>query len=413
MLSGRQPLVIQHLTFNTQHSPFLTKTYSGRRAHAPPGTKLRSYLTETLAPASSKTFLIFSASSFETFSLITCGAPSTRSFASFRPSAVTSRTALITLIFLSPALSSVTVNSVCTSAGAAAAAAGPAAAAGAAAAAAETPKRSSSALTRLARSSTDIVSICFTKSSVETAISSSKNVLLVSFNHMRARSSRFSLRVCFAAFALLLRDLVDDHRELPDVGLQHRGESANRMLHEIQQLRDELLARWQIGDVLNLARRHGLPIEQRAFELEGRNVFGELRQRLGQRDRIGGVERNRGRAGERALERFERRVLHRDQRERVLDDDVFRIRFTNVLAQLRDLRNGDALEVDQEGVGRRSDRAFELGDRLCFFVAIHACSLLRFHFCDGRIDLNRRAHRGRDVDRSDVLPLRRRRLRLA
>ena len=38
---------------------------------------------------------------------------------------------------------------------------------------AETPKRSSSALTRLERSRTDIVSTCFTKSSVEIAISSS------------------------------------------------------------------------------------------------------------------------------------------------------------------------------------------------------------------------------------------------
>ena len=60
------------------------------------------YLIVTLAPASSNFFLIVSASSFETASLIVDGAASTRSFASFRPRLVTSRTALMTLIFLSP-----------------------------------------------------------------------------------------------------------------------------------------------------------------------------------------------------------------------------------------------------------------------------------------------------------------------
>src|SRR3954464_11042037 len=89
----------------------------------------------TLAPASSNFFLMFSASSFETASLIVDGAASTRSFASFRPRDVTSRTALMTLIFLSPTSLRRTANSVCASTGAAAAA-GPAAAAGGAAAAA-------------------------------------------------------------------------------------------------------------------------------------------------------------------------------------------------------------------------------------------------------------------------------------
>src|SRR5438552_4277812 len=403
-----------HSTLNIHHSTFIITNKDPFRATqiASPGTKLRSYLTETFAPASSNTFLIFSASSFDTPSLIVWGAPSTRSFASFRPSEVTSRTALITLIFLSPALSRTTVNSVFSSTGAAAAT-GPAAAAGAAAAAAETPKRSSRALTRFARSSTDIVSICFTKSSVETAISSSKFSCLVQSH--ASRSSRFSLCVCFArlAAALLLGDLVEDDRELPDVGLQHRGQSANRMLHQIQQLRDQLVARRQRRNGLDLARRNGLPVEQRSLELNRRDVFGELRQRLGQRHRVGGVERHRGRPGESSLELLERRVLHRDQREGVLDDEVLRVGVADLLAQLRDLRNGDALEVDQEGVGGLAHRRLELGDRLCFFVAIHAFSLLRLHFRDSRIDLDRRTHRGRYVDRADVLPFRGGRLRFA
>ena len=55
---------------------------------------------------------------------------------------------------------------------------------------AETPKRSSRALTRLERSRTDIVSICFTKSSVEIAISASKSVVrsISCEFHRRARA---------------------------------------------------------------------------------------------------------------------------------------------------------------------------------------------------------------------------------
>src|SRR6202521_2469573 len=89
------------------------------------------YLTSTWAPTSSNFFLIAAASSLETPSLTTLGAPSTRSLASLRPRLVTSRTTLITLIFLSPVLMRWTANSVCSSATAAApppAAAPPAAA---------------------------------------------------------------------------------------------------------------------------------------------------------------------------------------------------------------------------------------------------------------------------------------------
>src|SRR5579872_3685978 len=83
------------------------------------------YLTSTIAPASANFFLIVSASSLETPSLMFLGAPSTRSLASFKPRLVTSRTALITLIILAPTSFRTTVNSVFSSAGAAPAAAPP------------------------------------------------------------------------------------------------------------------------------------------------------------------------------------------------------------------------------------------------------------------------------------------------
>src|ERR1051325_10994793 len=61
-----------------------------------------NYLTSTVAPASVSFCLMVSASSFETPSFTDLGAASTRSLASFKPNAVTSRTTLITLILLPP-----------------------------------------------------------------------------------------------------------------------------------------------------------------------------------------------------------------------------------------------------------------------------------------------------------------------
>ena len=82
------------------------------------------HLILTVAPASSSSFLSFSASSLEMPVLISLGAASTRSLASLRPRAVAARTTLMTLILLAPIASSVTSNSVlgaAASAGAAAA----------------------------------------------------------------------------------------------------------------------------------------------------------------------------------------------------------------------------------------------------------------------------------------------------
>src|SRR5690606_13016384 len=114
----------------------------------PPDACSGSYLISTFAPASSNFFLMASASSFETPSLIGFGALSTRSLASFSPRLVTSRTTLITLILLPPTSVSTTLNSVFSSAAAAGAAAPPpAATTTGAAAAADTPSSASSVFT--------------------------------------------------------------------------------------------------------------------------------------------------------------------------------------------------------------------------------------------------------------------------
>jgi branched-chain amino acid transport system permease protein len=71
-----------------------------------------NYLTSTVAPAASNSVLAASASSFEIPSLTTAPASSAIAFASFNPKPVNALTALITLIFLSPALLIITSNSV-------------------------------------------------------------------------------------------------------------------------------------------------------------------------------------------------------------------------------------------------------------------------------------------------------------
>src|SRR5437660_997531 len=104
-----------------------------------------------------------SASALVTFSLTGFGAPSTRSLASFSPSPVSSRTTLMTWIFLSPAAIRTTSNSVFSSVAApppAAAPAAPGAAAIAMGAAADTPHFSCSTLESWAASSSDSLSSC-------------------------------------------------------------------------------------------------------------------------------------------------------------------------------------------------------------------------------------------------------------
>jgi hypothetical protein len=66
------------------------------------GDASTAYFSSTVAPAASRSFLNFAASSFDTASFTTPVA-STRSLASFRPRPVMARTALMTSTFFSPA----------------------------------------------------------------------------------------------------------------------------------------------------------------------------------------------------------------------------------------------------------------------------------------------------------------------
>src|SRR5262249_15319017 len=152
--------------------------------------------------------------SLPTPSLTGLGAPSTRSFASLRPSEVSSRTTLMTLIFLSAATDArTTVNSVFSSVAAAAAppAPGIAAIAIGIAAAAETPNSDSISLTSPAISS----------------IGASRRYCLMSSFVIAGMTFTPSLRRVgpgsgLGRFLLFLRigDLAEDRDEIPHRGLE-------------------------------------------------------------------------------------------------------------------------------------------------------------------------------------------------
>ena len=93
-----------------------------------------NYLSSTSAPASSRAFLIPSASSLATPSLTDFGAASTISFASFNPRPVNSLTAFTTCSLAAPADFRITLNSVWASPASSPPDAGPATATAAAAA---------------------------------------------------------------------------------------------------------------------------------------------------------------------------------------------------------------------------------------------------------------------------------------
>src|SRR3990172_530605 len=111
------------------------------------GVRIADYFTSTTAPAASSLALRAWDSSLFTPSFTGLGAASTRSLASFRPSAVISLTTLMTLILLGPTSLRVTVNSVCSSTAGAGAAPAAGAAAAATGTAAVTPSSCSRALT--------------------------------------------------------------------------------------------------------------------------------------------------------------------------------------------------------------------------------------------------------------------------
>src|SRR6516164_5875077 len=181
------------------------------------------------------------ASSLFTPSFTVFGAPSTRSFASFRPRLVTSRTALITLILLPPTSVSTTVNSVFSSTGAAPAAAPPPPppAATTVAAAADTPKASSIFFTRsdASRSVRPLISSRIVSTFDMTAVSPLKFLNQIFRNHAGVtRRAPEPLRTKLVG----LDRLADSDREVARQRVQRGGNALRRRVQQEHDLADQL-----------------------------------------------------------------------------------------------------------------------------------------------------------------------------
>src|SRR4051794_549185 len=296
-----------------------------------PQSEIGNYLISTFAPTSSNFFLIAFASSFGMPSLIGLGAPSTRSFASFRPSAVISRTTLMTLILLPPTSVSVTVNSVFSSEKTAAAAPPPPPPI-IIGAAADTPSSDSRVFTSCESSST-LMPLMYSTTCCD--VTSAIVLLLLLSNE----------NLGFRLFLFRRRQHV--HQIARD-GAQHRNELHHRGVQRAEQPSVQLrLARQrrQFGDLRGL---HRAALDDRRLDLQRRRGLAERGQRFRQRDRVGAGQRDRRRSLEELVEDFERRALEGALRDGVLDDLVARLRRAQLAPQLGDLGHVHALVVDQD-----------------------------------------------------------------
>src|SRR6266498_2725155 len=241
------------------------------------------YLISTFAPAASIFFLISSASSFVTPSLMVFGAPSTSALASAKPSPGTApRTSLITAILFEPISFKITSNVLFSSAGAAAAAppaAGPAATA--TGAAALTPHFSSSCLTNPAISSTDNPLSCSTNLSVSAilfflqlpppkAFGEFKPIAIgsVSFRFVTrpAKTRRNFLRCRFCWRALLFCFRFQQARQCRAWFVQQTNKTRCRRQEQPKQLRLQNFAWRQVRQCFQFRRRKKGAIDKANFE---------------------------------------------------------------------------------------------------------------------------------------------------
>src|SRR4051812_27614813 len=268
----------------------------------------------TFAPTSSNFFLIASASSLGTPSLIGLGALSTRSLASFRPRLVTSRTTLITLILLPPTSVSETVNSVFSSAGAAA----PPPAIGipiGTAAAADTPSSDSSVFTSWLSSRTLMPLMYSTTCACVTSA-----MLISLFSTFDVRRSFLVVGSRFSAFgALLLRRRQHVH-EVARRRAQHRDDLHHGRLQHIEQLGEQLGAARQRRELGHLGRLDRAARDDGRLDRQRGRRLDERRDRLGEDDRVVRRVRHGRRPHEVGVERLEGRALDRAPGQRVLDD---------------------------------------------------------------------------------------------
>src|SRR5713101_2925118 len=295
------------------------------------------YFTSTVAPTSSSFFFMSAASALATFSLTGLGAPSTRSLASLRPRPVSSRTTLITWIFLSPAALRTTSNSVFSSVAAAPPPAAAPPAAGAAAAA-DTPHFSCKSLESWDASSSVRPSSFSAISSMFVAMSSASVCgccYVVMSNPASGRLGR------------ALAPGIEHVHELPERCLQQAHELSHRSLHGAHDLAPELLLGRKIRQGLELRRLHNPALHQPELDLQLRVGPHEGLQRLRDRHRVLLGEHESRRALEMGAERVEGGALDGQPGQSILDHLVLRGGALELLAQVRQLLDAEPAILGQ------------------------------------------------------------------
>src|SRR5262249_19581411 len=136
-------------------------------------------------------------------------------------------------------------------------------------------------------------------------------------------------------------------------------EAADGGLDAADDLRDQDLARGQLRQVGELRLVEDAAIDPAGFHGRLALLADEIQQHLGRRYRILQREGDRRRALQECGQGLA--VLDRALEERVLDDVILRLGLAEALAQVRDLRDGQAAIV-------RKDRAFAPSDQFTEFA---------------------------------------------
>src|SRR5690606_9036884 len=185
------------------------------------------------------------------------GAASTTALASPRPSEVSSRTTLMTWIFLSPAASRMTSNESFSSAASASPPAPPAAGAPAAAAATGAAAVTSKVSSNFFTNSLSSIS--------ESSLKASSSSSVVSFAMMILLVSGFVFAGPASGRGLLLRTQRIDRAD----GLRQRGVEdvcrlEQRGLHRAGELRQQDFTALEVGELVDLIRAQGCSVEERS-----------------------------------------------------------------------------------------------------------------------------------------------------
>src|SRR5579883_395347 len=314
---------------------------------------LRRYLISTLAPASSSFFLTCSASSRVTPSLTAFGALSTNALASVKPRLVSSRTALMTLIFSAPISERMTSNSVFSASGAAAAGAAAIIATGAAA---ETPYFSSSCLTRSASSRTVSLSICSM---------SSATAMILRYPCVQA----YGLSVCGALFA----NAFEHANETALISGQDGNQPAQRIGQRTYEIGDELIFGRKLREPLDLGRAQNLTVDVGGLDGDAFDGVAERLERLGRRDGVGAREDDARRTDEKVFQ-LRGEIAGGDAKERVLDYRVSVSVLAKLAAKLGNLLDRQPGVVGEKQAFGSCEPVGELADGGFFTCGRHVVS---------------------------------------